>query len=265
VAHNPRPTTAPPGAVRPRRYLAPDLIGHGYGPTLARHRGRSPNHDGLIGDSVDAAAFIAGCLPEGSRGEFFPVTLAPAKLTVSHAPQDALLVGIAGFRPSCADTGFLQGFQATHDLNNGLWQRAVDGILQSNSRASTLVVVGVSLGGMVAQQVCRDPRVRARFLKIYCVAIGAPPLGPDEAWDDTCIRRRLVDAGDPVRFLSVDAVRRNLFQGNASRRSWPDGTSVVDTHKHSYRDPETWKGFDALGEEGGQATISFKVNDRYFL
>ncbi len=123
-------------------------------------------------------------------------------------------------------------------------------------KGSSIVFAGHSLGGMTVQQLSADKDIKADYKIINTLTAGSPYIPVSEEREGTL--HRLADKGDAIPWLSIGLVtntRKMLCEV-----SWEDGGYIGDpdgAHNLSYRDNGVWGCYDAFGEKGGNAVITF--------
>lgn len=85
------------------------------------------------------------------------------------------------------------------------YERQIRKVIEKNvPKGSNLMLTGHSLGGMVAQQVCADSKLKRDYNILYTVAFGAPVVKGQSGYEGTLYR--LVDKSDYVGLASVNVV-----------------------------------------------------------
>ena len=123
-------------------------------------------------------------------------------------------------------------------------------------KGSNIVFAGHSLGGMTVQQLSADKDIKDNYNIINTMTAGSPYIPIKEEREGTL--HRLADRGDAIPWLSIGLVTDTHKM--LKEVSWEDGGYIGDpdsAHNISYRQNEVWGGYDAFGEYGGNAVITF--------
>lgn len=135
---------------------------------------------------------------------------------------------------------------------NNYFETVKERMLSDIPHGSSVVMIGHSLGGMIAQQAAADPEIKTAFELIAVLGIGSPyvPISGRE-----CPLRRFADRGDPVPWLGF-SVKANLLTAKPSFAANGYFGKPVLAHTESYRQQPYWKRFDALGVPFGNNSIA---------
>lgn len=239
--------------------------------------GPSPNQTGRI----ESAAQLAQVVYAGyNGGRLGPISVVPALLACAREPnksEQVYVVTLSGteFVPN-QGTGIIGDLRSGFELNHRLLASTLQVIQQTVPRNAKLILAGHSLGGMAAQQLAALPKLKREYDIANTVTFGAPLiLGLFGGGREGEIRR-LADRIDPVPGFSPAALIASPWNhfGAARRGGGVKETrklfespteALVDAHLHSYTDVQKWKGFDALGRHGGDATLTFDPRRRKFF
>jgi uncharacterized protein YjbJ (UPF0337 family) len=265
----------------------------GFKPTVSTQKLGSTDKPGSISGSVTMAEFIyTGYSHQAGEG---PITIVPGSLKTSSdsPPVDIYVVGMSG-TDNTGKTGYDgKPLSVLEDLKIGLTDSngryadsVVERILATIPKGSNLVLGGHSLGGMTAQLVAADPRIKDNYNVIHTVAYGAPVMKPGDQEGGVS---RLADRADVVPFLSIHTLNPLNWDdqfGDVSREysgiiptsrvgntyiKSEEWSNFIDNHTapkwlqnghgNSYIDFNTWGDYDALGQKGGTASITFDPKD----
>ena len=213
---------------------------------------------------LDSSAALARFVYQGySRfGNEGPITMAQAELSTRPGRTESVtLVGLSGLdlpRSRDEDQGvgikesLIVGFGSD---DNAYFREAKEAILDNVAEGSTIVLAGHSLGGMVAQQLAADDELQDRYDIRNTVTFGSPLIRPGQREGTVT---RIGDAGDPVPLLSLEGTLFFLWNLLGLNRELTEYSTqgILAAHNDSYVDGEAWRGWDALGREGGRATLS---------
>lgn len=210
---------------------------------LAQYAGLGYNH-GLKGPII----VTKGTLNRGSKKTpIYLVTLTGLELpTFTLQTTDVLTCGLAG-----------------EQLPNDFEKNVRKVMKEAIPKDANVVIVGHSLGGMVAQQVAANKSIQKRYHILNIVAYGSPVLfkGRIEG-----TMKRLGDVSDPVPYLSAETFKDFKVQnGTLQKEDSGIGFDVTfKAHRFSYIDEKTWGKYDVLGYKNGKATLSLNVNTQKF-
>lgn len=186
-------------------------------------------------------------------------------------------------------TGFVEGQQygLIADILSGMetdsqyLQYTLKAILENIPKGSDLTLVGMSLGGMIAQQVMVQDCILENYNVEYVTIIGSPALCVNERkeqfkkYNQNPIINRVIDQHDLIPYASIDyltgsdyfykntsipkdgTVLENLFVNNADYHY----KTGIAHHFVGYLADEVWKNYDPLGYEGLLHTITLKHSD----
>ena len=186
-----------------------------------------------------------------------PVRIAPAVLHADGQDRDVYLIGLMGVKSNKNQVNNSKNlFPVAYNKENTYEPYVVSLIFDLIPEGSALVFVGHSLGGMVAQQLRTDEKLTGAYDVVAVLTAGSPLILVDEEKTEGGLER-LVDKWDVITYLSpatYKCLKKQL--GTAHRENGgyffnPDGA-----HNKSYLRDEIWGKYDALGVEGGSATIS---------
>ena len=118
-------------------------------------------------------------------------------------------------------------------------------------KGSEVVLIGHSMGGMIAQQFADDDTMKANYNISYVLTMGASYI-LDSSREG--VLHRMADSADLVPYLSA-ATLLGMYSRDLSVE-----TSVysnpLTAHTLSYSQASCWQQYDALGVKGGSSTIS---------
>ena len=222
-------------------------------------------------NSKQLARLSAACASSDSTG---PITVTPAVLKQNSVKTDITLITLGG-------TEFVDG-QATNittDILSGLeinndYLRAVVNLFKTNDsngypiipKDKPIVVAGISLGGMVAQQLLAQKYITENYKIINVVSFGSPIICPNYRTNYTTVRR-LCDTKDIVPALSVtEILDLDTSKLDTKERVDKNGgyKSFIGAHVLSYVDADCWNSFDVLGFENGNASIELLENVQFY-
>lgn len=127
------------------------------------------------------------------------------------------------------------------------------GIFAEIPSGSTLVLIGHSLGGMIAQQVAADSEINAAYTVLHLFNIGSPYV---PVKGRKCTFRRAAEKADLIPWLGI-SIRANLFTEKPVFVGNGYFGRPVAAHTDAYRDSESWSVYDCFGELYGKHSIVF--------
>lgn len=186
-------------------------------------------------------------------------------------------------------TGFVEGQQygiiadllSGMETNSQYLQYSLKAILENIPKDSSLFIAGMSLGGMMAQQIMVQDCILQNYKVEYVTIIGSPALCVKERvsqfkkYNQNPIINRIIDQQDLIPYASIDyltgadyfynntsipkegTVTENLYVNNANYHY----KTGIAHHFIGYLADEVWKDYDPLGFSGLCNTITLKHSD----
>ena len=156
-------------------------------------------------------------------------------------------------------TGIKEDLLVGMECSNYYLYDAFLAITDNIDEGSTLYIAGLSLGGMVAQQVAGIEYLQKHYNVKYVSAIGSPLIAPEMInYKETSVSRFVIE-NDVVPTLSNSA--EDIYW-NSKQNLVVDGQGVyksfVGAHVFGYVNADIWGKYDVLGVEGGKAKITFE-------
>lgn len=153
--------------------------------------------------------------------------------------------------PNCVQNCFKSGFSAKNSYLEELKQMAVKKIPKNAS----VILIGHSLGGMIAQQFSADKEMKERYNILNVVCMGSPYV---VVKDREGVLRRMGDSGDAVPYLSP-VLLGNAFLGNYQYENSGYFGNPGEAHLESYRTAEKWARYDCLGVKDGTSVLKVYI------
>ena len=225
-----------------------------------------------ITQSKQLAILCSVCSSTDNTG---PISVSSALLTDNDGvKKEVTLVTLGG-------TEFIEGqaTDVTTDILSGLEQsndylKAVVNLFQSvDSKGNSIIpkdkpviVAGISLGGMVAQQLLAQKSITDNYTICNIVCFGSPVISAKYRQDTTTVKR-LCDSTDIVPFLSVSGILNlDTTELDKKEKIVRDGgyKTFIGAHALGYVDAACWNSFDVLGVENGKATLQLTSNMTFY-
>ena len=178
---------------------------------------------------------------------------------VALSGTELILSQYSGLQSTGALTDLLCGFNLTNS-----YVTAVERAIQNNvPRGANILFYGHSLGGMIAQEATSRVALRNNYNIVNTVTYGSPLIRL--LWIREGSLKRLCDKSDIVPILSVYTLTPlAFFQFWGQERMVENGGYNGDwlaAHNESYLREDVWGGYDVLGVKGGNATLTFNMDD----
>lgn len=218
--------------------------------------GRDPEESGIhtYTGSKDMARLSTSTNGDSEIG---PIIIVPAILKNNNAEQSVYLVALNGteFVEGQA-TGILTDIVTGLQLNNDYLKAAHDSILKTVPKNSKLVVTGLSLGGMIAQQLVAQEGIKTNYEILNVISFGAPIIMPESR---NCVVKRMTDSNDLIPMLSISNTAINEQKYDSIERVTENGgyKTPIGAHVFSYVDNSVWDKYDVLGFENGGNSITY--------
>lgn len=149
--------------------------------------------------------------------------------------------------PRGLQTCLKSGFSRPNLYLNRLILTVIDEIPKN----SKIVLMGHSLGGMVAQQFAASRLIKIRYEIINVLTMGSPYVKTNDMEGGLY---RMVDSGDAVPYLSGAGIA-NFWEGNYSYECNGYFGNPGAAHFNSYQDGVKWIEYDCFGVKGGTSKI----------
>lgn len=193
-----------------------------------------------------------------------PIAITPGKLHTNGQDIDVYWISLGG-------TEFVDG-QATDlttdiltglEINNDYLMATYNTILNNIPLNSNIILTGISLGGMIAQQVASQDAIKEHYNILNIVTYGSPIITPSKREGVT---RRLCDSMDIVPTLSISNSSENILLYDSTEKMIENGgyKSPISAHTFSYIDSDVWNKYDVLGFKNGNASITLNLDQMKF-
>lgn len=202
-----------------------------------------------------------------------PIGIVEATLNQNGKEKPVYIVALSGTELIWSDYTGIQSTGAVTDLLCGFnldnpYIKAVRNAMINNIPSNADVIFyGHSLGGMIAQEAAADSTIKRNYNILNTVTYGSPLIKLLSRREG--VVRRLCDTSDIVPVLSVYSLTPlAVIQYWGSERYSEDGGYNSDwlaAHNESYLREDVWGNYDVLGIKGGNATLTFNMDDAIYF
>lgn len=202
-----------------------------------------------------------------------PIGIVEATLNQNGEEKPVYIVALSGTELIWSDYTGIQSTGAVTDLLCGFnldnpYIKAVRNAMINNIPSNADVIFyGHSLGGMIAQEAAADSTIKRNYNILNTVTYGSPLIKLLSRREG--VVRRLCDTSDIVPVLSVYSLTPlAVIQYWGSERYSEDGGYNSDwlaAHNESYLREDVWGNYDVLGIKGGNATLTFNMDDAIYF
>ena len=209
--------------------------------------------------AVDVFNFAA----DGYNSSVGPISIVKGTLTVSGSSKTVYLVGLSGTQMKTNQaTGIINDLQSGFGVEGAYVTAVKNAIANKAPAGSNLILVGHSLGGMVAQQIAADSTIKNNYVVLNTITFGSPLV--DGLYREGSVQR-LGDTVDVVPYLSysslfVSTSIWNIFGLNRENGGY--GSNILSAHKESYKRSDVWGKYSALGYKYQTAAIAIDDSTR---
>lgn len=139
-------------------------------------------------------------------------------------------------------------------MNNIYYDIVRKTILETVPEGSSIVLIGHSLGGMIAQQIAADSDINSKFSLINLLTIGSPFV---KVKGRSCPLRRFADKADIIPWL-FRSLKANLITEKPVFKSNGYFGKPILAHTDSYRESDSWRVYDCFGVLNGGHVLVFE-------
>ena len=178
------------------------------------------------------------------------ITIKPATLYQNGKYHTVYTIALKGSNMSWnkEDLNNMQScIKAGLSLDNPYFDELKKQALESIPDGSDIILMGHSLGGMVAQQFAADKEIKEKYNVVNILTMGSPYIVLKDRMGDI---HRMVDNGDVIPYLST-AVIGNGYLGNYTLESNGYFGRPNSAHNESYVSGEKWLQYDCFGIKDG--------------
>lgn len=137
--------------------------------------------------------------------------------------------------------------------DNDYLDAVLEGVKKKIPAGSKIVLIGHSLGGMVAQQFAADKEMKERYEILNILTMGTPYIPVKDREGGL---HRMADSGDAVPYLSI-ALFANFWKGNFTYKNNGYFGNPDKAHNISYNTADIWKTYDCFGIKNGTNKIYY--------
>ena len=159
----------------------------------------------------------------------------------------------SNMKPDDSVNGLKTCFLSGCALDNPYLDLLIETAKKDIPKKSKIVLVGHSLGGMVAQQFAADPEMKERYEILNTLTVGSPYILTTDREGGLY---RMVDSGDAVPYLS-SALFKNFTEGNYTYIDNGYFGRPDKAHNLSYQVSKSWLKYDCFGVENGKSKIEY--------
>lgn len=154
--------------------------------------------------------------------------------------------------------GIKEDIQSAFNQYNEYEKNAIKAILETIPKGEDIYIYGLSLGGMVLQQVIADIDVKINYNIKAAVAIGSPITDVN--------RQKIVfieDENDIVPNLSIKSMLLSMIYRKYDTHIKRDGNykTFIGAHALSYADSDVWNDVDVFGIVNGSNSLIIDLNN----
>lgn len=193
---------------------------------------------------------------EGTKG---PMSIVKGRLDVDTKDDtnsyDVYLIMLSGTEVFAGQANDVKAdVLSALESSNDYLTNVVDNIEKNIKKGSNLFLAGHSLGGMVAQQLGAEPKIKENYNVLYTITYGAPPLNKI---DHEGRVNRLGDTSDVVPFLSINGIISLITKEEDVQKEDGGYDNQINAHRMSYGRDDVWGKYDVLGIKDGKSSFSF--------
>lgn len=137
--------------------------------------------------------------------------------------------------------------------DNDYLDAVLEGAKKQIPEGAKVVLIGHSLGGMVAQQFAADKEMKERYEILNIMTMGTPYIPVIGREGEL---RRMADSGDAVPYFSIAGIG-NLWLGNFTYKDNGYFGDPDSAHNISYNNAKVWKSYDCFGIKDGTNKIYY--------
>ena len=198
-----------------------------------------------------------------NNGTLGPIQIVPVTLVkdgTSSVP--AYLIALSGtefIKNQATDiwTDIKSGFE----LDSPYLVAVVNAIVNNIPKNSNLIISGHSLGGMIAQQLSGNSKIKNNYNVLNVVTLGAPLINP---FGREGTVQRLGDNADIIPYLSATGTLLLPWQVFGLNREDGGYTDPLEAHRKSYSRDDIWGKYDVLGFKNGKSYLQYDDNNVKF-
>ncbi len=212
--------------------------------------------------NINELSFL--CTLSAVRGNVGPIGIVSATFESDGVSDDVYLITLGGteFKDGQAtdvQTDILAGLGKTNDYLKAI----VNTVTAQIPKNSKLFITGLSLGGMVAQQVASEPEICNNYEIMNVMCIGSPLIINEKSNLREGKIYRFEDAFDFVPKASIYTFNLTVMSKYAHERisEKSDYMQPVYAHTFSYVESPVWKKYDVAGIKNGNSKLRFNADN----
>lgn len=225
---------------------------------------------GYNNGTIEVPTTVIGCIKYTQQVFFMgddyngPIGICKAILFDGKHYKSVYLVAMSGTEliysneTGLQSTGVITDLLAAFDKENPYKKAVRNAILSYIPKNSDILLYGHSLGGMVAQEIAADYKIKSKYNILNVITFGSPLCAYTSGREG--IVKRLCDKSDIVPYCSKYTLSKFIFeQLHGSEKCVEDGGynlfKCLCAHNESYMRKDLWNKYDVLGKLGGNSKI----------
>lgn len=217
-------------------------------------------------DTYDKSTSLYTMIREGyNYGDKGPMSIVKGNLCIDNDEKksyDVYLVMLSGTEVFAGESNDVEAdIKAAFGTSNDYLTNAIENIEKNIEKGSNIFLAGHSLGGMVAQQVSANEKIKKDYNVLYTITYGAPPVKKNEQEGEI---NRLGDTKDIVPFLSIYGIMSIITEKNDVQKEDGGYDDQIKAHRDSYARDDVWGKYDVVGMKDKKSSFSFNKDEIKF-
>ena len=186
------------------------------------------------------------------------IRICPAVLETEEGERDVYMVTVRGIDwEAKGPNNFFAYLLMLFNKDCRYYLMAKSAISEYVPEGAAIVIAGHSLGGMVVQRLICDDALTEKYEFLNAVTFGSPYFMTDKSKrEGNLVRLEDTLVIVPKCSLALFFDREDYNGGVKMTGDWDN---LSDAHNRSYKERGEWGGFDALGVQGGGATVTLDL------
>ncbi|MDS0524837.1 GPI inositol-deacylase [Clostridium sp. SHJSY1] len=170
--------------------------------------------------------------------------------------QTVYLIALSGTELEAKDqaTDIWTDIKSGFELDSPYLQAVINAIVNNIPKNSNLIISGHSLGGMIAQQLSGNSKIKDNYNIKNVITLGSPLINP---FGREGTVQRLGDIADFVPYLSATGTVLLPWQVFGLNRENGGYSDPMEAHKKSYLRDDVWGKYDMLGFKNGKSYLEY--------